>query len=186
MAPRVVHHDAPANPYPPALASTLELPSVERSGGLRTEGNALVAQKIVGTLRRTCARQVLGCAHDDEAERIRESHLNHVALDRLAEPPTRVVALCGEIGEPLFDGDLDFHARVARVKGREHGIDDERHGGSRHRQANPAHRLSRLRGHFGQRGHHLSECRRGARPEARPCVRHAHRPLPVGPIVKFH
>src|SRR2546430_813957 len=65
----VVAHHAPVNRHAPGPAPALQLPGVERTGGLRAEGDAVVSQKVPGSLGRPAAREVGGRAHDDEAKR---------------------------------------------------------------------------------------------------------------------
>ena len=57
-------------------------------------------------------------AHHHVPERVRQPHLHHVALDGLAVPHARVIALRHDVREALLDGDLDLDARVASAERR--------------------------------------------------------------------
>src|SRR5256885_12143768 len=72
----VVGDDAAANRHAIVLATPLELPGVERAGRLRSERDALVAQKILRSLGHSVALEVFRSADDHEAERVGESNLH--------------------------------------------------------------------------------------------------------------
>ena len=66
-----------------------------------------MSHEIFGPLGYPVSREVLGRAHDDEAEWIGEPHPHHVALDDLAQPHTRVEASGHDVDDALFNDDLD-------------------------------------------------------------------------------
>src|SRR5579859_3278310 len=77
---RVAAHYAAPNRDAPIAAPALELPRVERPGRPRTEGDALVAQEILGPLRRAAPLEVAWCPHDHEPKRLGEPYLDHIAF----------------------------------------------------------------------------------------------------------
>ncbi len=71
-------------------------------------------------------REIGGRANHDEAKGVRETHLHHVSLDRLAESNTRVVALRDDVHEALLDDHFDVDAGMACPERGENRVDHER------------------------------------------------------------
>src|SRR5439155_6607280 len=113
---------------PPGLLASLELPQVHRAGGRRTDTDALVRKQVFGGLGHATALEVGGGAHGDEAERIRQAYVHHVALEELFEPDAGVVALRHDVDEAVVDVHFHLHLRMLREKTWQHRGDDEGHG----------------------------------------------------------
>ena len=77
-----------------------------------------MAQQVFGALWYAMTCEVVGRRHHDEAERIRQPHLDHVALDRLTQSNACVIPFCHDVDESLIDRHLHLDARVTRAEGR--------------------------------------------------------------------
>jgi hypothetical protein len=120
-----------------------------------------VAQEVLRTLGRPVALEVARGAHHEEAERVREPHLHHVALDVLDQAHPRVVALGHDVHAPILERNLDLDPWVTRTKGGQHRLDHEGHRQPRYRQPEPADGFSRLSGDFGESSERRAERRPG-------------------------
>jgi hypothetical protein len=60
--------------------------------------------------------QIRGRSNNDESECAREAHLDHVALDDIAQAHARVVAISDNVHQAIFDDHFDIDPRVAFAK----------------------------------------------------------------------
>jgi hypothetical protein len=96
--------------------------------------------------------------------------LDHVALDRLAQPHARVVAFGHDVDQAILEEDLELQPRVPFAECGDHRGDDDGHGGARDRELQAADQLARSSGHFGERRQRLSHGGAGALHQAPPLV----------------
>ena len=71
-------------------------------------------------LRPTC--EVRRRTNDGHPHVRPNTHGDHVLCDLFAEPHTRVIALCNDVGEPVVDNDFDVDVRVVGKKLRQCGL----------------------------------------------------------------
>jgi hypothetical protein len=115
--------------------------------------------------RRSCGfcgvprRARYGSPRDDEATRVREADLDHVALNGLGEADTGVEALRDDVHEPILGVNLDLHLRIPLDEPRQESSHDEGHRRGRHRQPDAARDLTGP-GRYGLQGlQRLVHCR---------------------------
>ena len=79
--------------------------------------------------------QILGAADDDERERRRQPHRDHVGLDELAEPDAGIEAFGRDIDQFLACGDLHLDLGIGLAEGCDQRLQQDRHDRARHREA---------------------------------------------------
>ena len=140
----------------------------------RANADAVVLEEVLRLLRSSAARQVRRCRHHDEASRLREPDLDHVALDGLREADARVEALRDDVHEAVLGLDLDLHPRMPLEEPRQQAGEDERHRHGRDREPDAARDLSGPGGHRLQGLQRLIHCRARVLDQALPRVRERH------------
>ena len=104
--------------------------------------------QIVDALGPLAPAQIVGTADDDEAERRRQPHRDHVGGDELAEPDAGVKSFGSEVDQLLACGDLHLDLGIGLAEGCDQRLQQDRHHRARHREAQ-------------QSGRPLSEVTRG-------------------------
>src|SRR5262249_10152818 len=99
------------------------------------QSQAGVLAQIVRALGPTAAGQVGGAADDDEAERRRQPHRDHIGGDELAHPDAGVESFGGEIDPLLAGGALHPALWVGLAERRDQWLQQDRHDRARHREA---------------------------------------------------
>ncbi len=109
-----VEHKLALHPHFQIAAVLLELPCVQPAIGWKSQIDAIVTDQVLRRLWRGSLREVgLGADHG-EANVGPDVHRDHVPGDLLAQAHARVVTLCNDVGQSVFNGDLDLNVWIAR------------------------------------------------------------------------
>ncbi len=105
------------------------------------------------------AIQVGGTGDDRVAEGGRQAHGDHVGRDELAQADSGVEPVLGQVDEFLAGHDLHHHVGTRLRERGQDRLHQQRHHGSRHREAQEAGRPVRQSPRRVRRGHDLVEAR---------------------------
>lgn len=138
-------------------------------------GNAdLLERPYSRLLRYASPLEVQRRAGDDDATRVGETHVDHVAVDRLDESNARVEAALDDVHESIVDANVDLHRRITLGELRQQTSEHERHRRRGHAESHTPSHFAGPRGDGLQGLEGLVDRRPGVLEEALPGIRERH------------
>ena len=90
----------------------LELPGIQSAMGRQAQIDAVVAEQLPRRLWRGTAREIRRCADDRHAQVRPDPHGDHVLGHLLAETHPGVITRGNDVGQSLFNDNLDLDLRI--------------------------------------------------------------------------